>query len=65
MNNKFQIISNRHPEYGRCVFCDGREFCGRGSNSLICECNIDQHYININRLRKIKLNRLKKIYESR
>ena len=61
VNSKFQIIKNRHPEYGRCVFCEGREFCGRGSNSLICECNIDENYISINRFRMLKLIKLKKI----
>ena len=53
-----KIVKNKlYPIVGRCVYCDAQDFCGV---NLHCNCNIDEHYKDIKKERKLKLQ---KIYE--
>lgn len=57
----FKIVPKRFPHEGRCVHCDARNYCGIPTQlkfRMICECKISEHYININKERKQKLQKL-------
>jgi hypothetical protein len=55
--NNYIIVKN-NTNRGRCIFCEAN--CGIWSE-FRCECDMDQYYIiNIRKLRKKKLKKIKK-----
>jgi hypothetical protein len=55
--SNFKIIKNRHPETTKCAYCDAQIYCN-GRYNFICQCKPNQHYINIKKNRKEKLNEI-------
>lgn len=66
MNPKYKIIDLDRDELiskkiGRCTFCDAQDICDSRNEKTKCLCNMSQHYVDINKLRKKKLNKLKNL----
>ena len=61
-----KLVHNKnYPHIGRCVHCDARDFCGiyktDGTRLFGCNANMKQHYKNISKERKLKLEKLNDI----
>lgn len=54
-NFKIVQISNNEP---RCINCDARDWCGA---IFKCECNYQQHYVDIKEERKLKLKKINNV----
>ena len=55
-NLGLKIIKNpNYPSVGRCVHCDARDYCG---HIMMCQCDLTEHYIDIRKHRKLKLQKL-------
>lgn len=59
MKSNFIIVENKYNE-GRCVHCDARDFCSAypRQGKYKCQCNYGQHYKDIYKERKLKLEKL-------
>lgn len=56
----FKIVQKTPLNVGRCVHCDARGLCGVPSR-FSCKCDMDHHYKDVNKERKLKLLKLSKI----
>lgn len=63
--HNFKIVSMNPSDDGRCVNCDAKEFCGTSKTYLICKCDMNQHYVNVNKERKEKLKKLNENFQER
>jgi len=57
LNNKFILVEKKDNSAGRCVKCDATDLCGL-PRIFRCKANMNQHYKNLKKLRKKKLEKL-------